>query len=261
MINNSKIQLLKFIKDNPYNYQLLTKLSFIYFQEWNIDKAIEFSQKAFKLAPSNPVVLWDYGRALIEKENSSKALRILKKAFHLKMPQFIKKTGFNRNKSLGFKNDFRFEIALCYIQQDKFSLAVNWLKKYVSNYKSQYNYYSKDMAIDKIKTIQKLTSKRRNTNRLWLIFCEVKKLSKRSNIKYRRGFTNGIIIAKSPRQAVEVLRKTLETYNFGLVKTEKSEDLEKLIFQNRISKELKAIAKKVQKDKEPCFTSFCMYKN
>ena len=156
MKNNSKIELLKLIKDNPYNYHLLTKLSFLYFREWNINKAIEFSQKAFKLAPSDPVVLWDYGRALIEKENSSKALRILKKAFYLKNSQFMKKTGFSRNKSLGFKNDFRFEIALCYIQQDKFSLAVKWLKKYVSNYKSQYNYYSKDIAIDKIKTIQNI---------------------------------------------------------------------------------------------------------
>jgi len=47
------------LQEEPNNHWLLTRLGTTYYEQENYKKALAFSQKAQKLAPSCPLVLWD----------------------------------------------------------------------------------------------------------------------------------------------------------------------------------------------------------
>ena len=66
------------LKKNPDDHWLLTRLGLTYYEERKYKKALEFSKKAFKIAPKCPLVLWDYAGSLQMLDQHEKAIIIYK---------------------------------------------------------------------------------------------------------------------------------------------------------------------------------------
>jgi tetratricopeptide (TPR) repeat protein len=62
------------LKRKPRSHWLLTRLSLTYYEERQYTHALQYAKRAFALAPSCPLVLWDYAGALQMLGRHSEAL-------------------------------------------------------------------------------------------------------------------------------------------------------------------------------------------
>ena len=62
------------LRDEPKSHWLLIRLSMAYYEEHRYKLALRFAERAFDLAPTCPLVLWDYAGALQMLGRHSEAL-------------------------------------------------------------------------------------------------------------------------------------------------------------------------------------------
>lgn len=67
------------LKEYPDDHWLLTRLGLTYYEQRNYKKALEIEEKAIKLAPNCPLVLWDYAGSLQALERHEEAIRIYRR--------------------------------------------------------------------------------------------------------------------------------------------------------------------------------------
>jgi tetratricopeptide (TPR) repeat protein len=71
------------LKDEPNNHWLLTRLGTTYYEERDYKKALELSQKAIKIAPDCPLVLWDFASTQEMLGDDAGAIRTYAKLFKM----------------------------------------------------------------------------------------------------------------------------------------------------------------------------------
>jgi hypothetical protein len=67
--------------EEPHSHWLLTRIGTTYYEEHNYKKAMELSQKAYNLAPTCPLVLWDLASTLEMLGDDLEALKIYGELF------------------------------------------------------------------------------------------------------------------------------------------------------------------------------------
>src|SRR5512139_2155962 len=67
------------LKEYPDDHWLLTRLGLTYYEQHNYKKALEIEEKAIRLAPNCPLVLWDYAGSLQELDRHDEAIKIYRR--------------------------------------------------------------------------------------------------------------------------------------------------------------------------------------
>jgi len=149
MNNNDKIQKLSDLRDNeewnkaiklaksllkhsPKNHWLLTNISSSYYEARQYATALRYAEKALKIAPACPLVLWDYAGSLDMLEREREAIRIWEKLLNrsIKSMAFgLCGEGMKWTESL--LNDCRYSIGNSYANLGKKKLAIKYLKAHL----------------------------------------------------------------------------------------------------------------------------------
>jgi len=126
--------ILQLLKDHPNDHFLLTRLSTTYYEEKKYEKALEYVEQAYKLAPKCPLVLWDFAGTLDMLERNEDAINIYK--------SIIKKGarrvaygegGEGIRDARKLVNDCRYRVGLLYSDINKFNLALKYVKSHIAN--------------------------------------------------------------------------------------------------------------------------------
>lgn len=124
------------LKKLPNDPWLLSRLSYVFYKTKKYKQALKWGRKAYKIAPQDPLCLWDYAEALNVNECKNDAIRVYKKILNM--------GAYNAgciNTSEGLRwanmliNDSRYQIGLCYYKLNNVPLAKRWLRLYLKNRK------------------------------------------------------------------------------------------------------------------------------
>jgi tetratricopeptide (TPR) repeat protein len=249
------------ISKQPDDVFLLSSLANAYLEEGEYLKALEVSSKAHALAPTNPLVLWDHARALYMNERYADAVMLHRRILKNRVVTIAARMHWSRDKAKRFQNACRFDLALCYIQLDRLSLAATMLSSYVVRCRDGSFYYSPDLARAKLRCLTKLkVQARRHSMRLWISFLEIRKPSVGGRVKYTRGFTNGLVMARTHNDAIAKLHAGITELGYELVAAEDTEEFDRRCLKTQLPESTLSIAEQVRKDRSPHFTEFCMYR-
>ena len=248
-------------KKSPKDYWLLAKRSYINFERGNYNESLKEAEKAYKLAPDNPVIMWVYGRALYITRKTDKSLAIFKKIIRKNPKRIAESLGWTKNKAQDLINTCRFEIAHCYIQLNRLKLAERLLERHLfyRNYINK-NYYSIGSARKTLNLIKQI--KRQEIikkPRIWISLLEVKKAPNDKNLKYSGGFTNGLVVARTKNESLRYFDKDLNEMGYKLIRSEDTEEFERRCLKSKISDEIKKLANIAKKTKKSQFGTFVMY--
>jgi tetratricopeptide (TPR) repeat protein len=145
----------KWLKIEPNDHWLLTRLSLTYYEDRNYKEALKYAKKANSLNPNCPLVLWDLACALYGKNKYYEAIKIWKKIISKgenKIAYGICSEGKKWAQSL--INDSIYRIGFSYKKLGKYSIAINYYNKYITNReyaKSIYNLRSVKKELKEMK--------------------------------------------------------------------------------------------------------------
>jgi len=131
---NARKVLLKELKRSSQDHFLLSRLSTTYYEEYKYQKALEIAEKAFKIAPYCPLVLWDYAGTLSMLDRCDEAIAIWKRLLKRGVERIAYgacSEGIRDAKSL--LNDCRYRIGLCYHELGKKSLAIRYIQEHLAH--------------------------------------------------------------------------------------------------------------------------------
>lgn len=122
------------LKKKPKDHWLLTRLAMTYYEETEYKRALSISEKAMKLAPTCPLVLWDYACALDMIGSHKKAIagwkKLLKKGVEAVA---YREHGEGLRWARSLLNDCRYRTGLSYGKQGKVKLALKYLRQHLAN--------------------------------------------------------------------------------------------------------------------------------
>lgn len=253
-------ELVRRLRKRPDDILLLTSLVNAHLEEGAYAKALEVSSKAYAAAPANPLVLWDHARALYMNRRPLDAVVLHRKTLKKQVATIARSLCWPEEKARQFRNMTRFDLALCYIQLDRLTLAAAMLRDYIAHCRRGPCYYSPDLAMAKLHSLERLRRQAEHHSiRLWISLLEVKVLDRRRRTKYRKGFTNGLTMARTRNEAVAVLRAGLAGLGYELIAAEDTEEFDRRLLKAEVPDSTRALAEEVRRDRESRFTSFCMY--
>lgn len=252
--------LLREIRRYSNNSWLLTRLSFVYYNEGKYSKALEISEKAYLIDPNDPVVLWDYARVLLEKDRIIDSIRIFKKLIRMNNKTFYTK-GHNKRWSLGIKNDCLFWIAVGYLRLNRLDLAAKYFSQHIANRKrGRPTECSIKKARNFLRGIEKLKEKvNQNELRLWTSLIEVKPFRGPEVTRIKGAYTNGLVMSLSARKAESEFRKRLLEMGYKIVSIEDTEEFERRCLKVDVDQDLKRLAIKVRRTHAAQFDHFCTW--
>jgi tetratricopeptide (TPR) repeat protein len=122
------------LRKSPNDHWLLTRLSSTYYEERNYRKALSIVRKALRIAPTCPLVQWDYAGALEMVGKCRQAIKVweglIKRGVN-KIAYEDHGEGLRWARSL--VNDCNYRIGLCYQTLGKKREALRYLRKHLSN--------------------------------------------------------------------------------------------------------------------------------
>ncbi len=145
--------LLGLLEKDPDDHWVLTKLASTYYEEYNYKKALKYSEKALKIAPSCPLVNWDYACALDMMNRKKEAIKIWKKLLNRKLEDIaFGECGEGIRWSKSLLNDCRYRIGVSYLEMGKNAYALKYLNEHIKNRKRGLpSLYSKKEVLKKVR--------------------------------------------------------------------------------------------------------------
>ena len=70
------------LKKHPDDHWLLTRLGLTYYEQHRYQKALEIEEKALKISPECPLVLWDYAGTLQMLDQHKKSIKVFQKIMY-----------------------------------------------------------------------------------------------------------------------------------------------------------------------------------
>lgn len=167
MFRDARRLIIKQLQKCPENMSLLKKLAQCYYCEDDTNMALQSIERALKICPKKPSLMWDAVWLNYEDNNFNEAIRLAHGILKTKNKNLLNRELEPRNlnwiKSL--KNDCCLLLGLCYYEQKERTLSKKWLNKYVtarkSGIKSQFNIKDalcKIRFLDLIDIIEKMDS-------------------------------------------------------------------------------------------------------
>ncbi|MDB5157709.1 MAG: Tetratricopeptide repeat-containing protein [Mucilaginibacter sp.] len=152
------IELLKVVQQHEKrnSFWIYSRLSSCYYELRNYDTALSYAEKAYKLMPKSPLVLWDYAGALIMLKKERKAIKLLSRL--QAMDDDLTLYGFNMPEkkwmqSLKLDSNFLIGKAYYIIREDQ--LAKDYFARYLAQRKKELKtIYKKKDALDYLKKME-----------------------------------------------------------------------------------------------------------
>jgi tetratricopeptide (TPR) repeat protein len=252
--------LIRKVRKQPGNVVLLASLADVYLAEGAYGKAIEVSGKAYALAPTNPLVLWDHARSLYMNRRFADAVVLHKRILKKRVATIARSMRWPDEMARQFQNTSRFDLALCYVQLDRLAFAAKMLRDYIAQCPRVACYYSPDLARAKLRSLDRLRSQaERQAVRLWISLVEIKVLTVGRRSMQRRGFTNALTMARTRNEAIAILRADLTEMGYKLIRAEDTEEFDRRMLKTELPDSTRELAEEVYKHKTTRFTDFCMY--
>lgn len=124
----------KELKKSPDDHWLLTRLSSIYYEEYEYEKSLELSKKAIKLAQQCPLVLWDYAGSLDMVGKHKEAIAIWKKLIKKGIEAIAYgECGEGIRWARSLLNDCRYRISWSYEKLGNLEDAIKFLQDHIAN--------------------------------------------------------------------------------------------------------------------------------
>jgi tetratricopeptide (TPR) repeat protein len=125
--------ILKLLRSEPNDHFLFTRLSTTYFEEKKYKKALEYVQKALRISPHCPLVLWDYAGTLDMLGRSKDALKVYKSLLKMGVSRLgYGEDGEGVRYARTMINDCRYRIGLLYASMGKFYLSSKYIKLHIA---------------------------------------------------------------------------------------------------------------------------------
>jgi hypothetical protein len=136
--------LIKYLTIEPNNHWILTRISSTYYEEFNYMKALEFAQKAYKVSPNCPLVLWDLAGALDMVNKEKEAIDIWSSLINKgELALAFEECGEGLRSARAFINDSRYRIGLSYKDLEENNKAKKYIKIHLENrQRGQFSRYS-----------------------------------------------------------------------------------------------------------------------
>ncbi|MEW6619835.1 MAG: hypothetical protein AB1422_10955 [bacterium] len=122
------------LKKSPDDHWLVTRLGSIYYEEYEYEKSLELSEKAMKLAPKCPLVLWDYAGSLDMVNKNKEAIAIWKKLLKKGVEAIAYgDCGEGVRWARSLLNDCRYRISRSYEKLGNISASIRFLEEHIAN--------------------------------------------------------------------------------------------------------------------------------
>ncbi len=155
--HDAKILLSKWLRDEPNDHWILTRLSLTYYEEKKYKKALEYAQKAYDISPKCPLVLWDLAGALYMLNKEDEAIKFWKQIINKGVEKVaFDECGEGKTWAKSLINDSFYRIGLAYQQIGKNDLAKKYIKSHIDNRKSTNSIYNLRMVKKKLEEIMKI---------------------------------------------------------------------------------------------------------
>lgn len=146
---NALLELLNFLEEESNSFWFNTSLSSIYYELREYDTALLYAEKAYKLNPKSPLVMWDYAVVLLMVDKKQKAIKLWKRILSLEENEIaFNLTSEGLKWARALRNDCYYRIgqAYYYLGQDK--LANEYIQTHLSHRKKgQMSIYTKKEVI------------------------------------------------------------------------------------------------------------------
>ncbi len=130
----ARLVIMSELKKSPNDHWLLTRLSTTYYEEQRYARALKTSEKALKLAPKCPLVLWDYAGTLDMVGRHVAAINIWKKLLSIDANKLAYgECGEGLRWARSLLNDARYRIGISYWKMGKLQSAAKFLKAHLDH--------------------------------------------------------------------------------------------------------------------------------
>jgi tetratricopeptide (TPR) repeat protein len=120
------------LKRQPDDHWLLTRLGLTYYEQHNYKKARETEEKAIKLAPKCPLVLWDYAGSLQALDLHEEAIKIYRRLIAKGVNRIaFGECGEGKAWARGLIADCYYRLALSYQAMGDEKLALKALERHL----------------------------------------------------------------------------------------------------------------------------------
>ena len=121
------------LKSEPHNHWLITRLGLTYYEQRQYKRAIRCAEKALSLAPSCPLVLWDYAGDLDMLERTNEAIRIYRRLINRGVERIaVERCGEGKAWARGLIADCHFRLAACLMAKGQFEKAGEALDQHLA---------------------------------------------------------------------------------------------------------------------------------
>lgn len=130
----ARAMLLRRLKDEPENHWLLTRVGTTHYEERDYENALKYHEKALRLAPKCPLVVWDYAGTIDMLGRNEEAIRIWKGLTRQGVRSIARgECGEGTRRARSLVNDSRYRIGKAYAAMGRAELATRYLKAYIAN--------------------------------------------------------------------------------------------------------------------------------
>lgn len=124
----------KALRTNKNDHWLITRLATTYYEEHKYRKALRLEERALRLAPRCPLVLWDHASTLDMLGQESKAIAIWKRLLTRGEEDIAHgECGEGIRWARSLLNDSRYRIARAYRDVHKIPIAERYFKEHLKN--------------------------------------------------------------------------------------------------------------------------------
>jgi tetratricopeptide (TPR) repeat protein len=124
----------KELRKCPDDAWLLTQLSAAYFSDRKYEKSLEIIEKAFKLSPRDPIVIWRRAEGLYFCDRGDEAIELYKRIIGMGVERLaLEGRGNGIRWAESLINDCVCSVGMCYCEKGSVAVGMKWLERHLAN--------------------------------------------------------------------------------------------------------------------------------
>jgi tetratricopeptide (TPR) repeat protein len=122
------------LREQPNSHWLVTRLALTYYEQRDYNAALAYSERALKLAPRCPLVLWDYGGVLDMLGRKREAIQVFRRLVRRGAQSLAYgECGEGIAKARALVADCLYRLALCYRDLGRRSRAAKFFEQHIAS--------------------------------------------------------------------------------------------------------------------------------
>jgi tetratricopeptide (TPR) repeat protein len=132
-VRNHLFEWLKEIPEDAWDsHWLIAQIAETYYIQKSFNEALEYSEKAWKIAPRCPLVLWEYSESLLRLGRDSEAEPLYRNIIRRGVKRIAYgECGEGIRQARMLVNDCRYALGLIYANKNEFILAKEYIQIYI----------------------------------------------------------------------------------------------------------------------------------